>query len=282
MDSLFLILALFLVAAAGFALTGPVSSYGRRIVGRFETTADETLEELFLTDVTPRTVTLLGVSSMGFFTVVFYLMFPNWLGGLIGLGIGSFLPLFIVRQMVRRRRARLETQLMDGLLTLANGMRAGLNLTQAMALVEQHGDKPLSQEFGLLLREIEHGTSVDRALDNAGKRLQSHNFRLLFAAMKTTRVRGGNMPDTLDRLSESLREIVRLEEKIKAQTAEGRTSAIFMAFMPAVVIGIYSLIDPEGVRLLFTDSVGHALLGFALLLNVGGFLWIRKIVSFEI
>ena len=141
---------------------------------------------------------------------------------------------------------------------------------------------PLSQEFGLIIREIEHGTSIDVALDNASRRLKSHNYRLLFAAMKTTRLRGGNMPETLDRLGKSLREIIRLEEKVKAQTAQGRLSAIFMGLMPLVVIGIYYLIDPGGVELLFNDRTGQLILAGCLMLNLFGFLWIHKIVSFEI
>ena len=197
--------------------------------------------------------------------------------GLIG---GVLVPWATIHLMVSRRRARLETQLMDGLITLSNGVRAGLNLPQALRLIEEHGHKPLAQEFGLVLREVEHGTSLDVALENAGRRIKSHNFRLLFAALKTTRMRGGNIPETLDRLGDSLREIARLEEKIKAQTAQGKMSAILMAFMPLFVLGIYWLIDPEGVRLLFNDGYGQAILAVAVLFDLAGFFWIRSIVTF--
>jgi len=274
--------SLLFVALACLALTGPAYHHLRIILGRIEARIDEVLTELFMFNVTPRMVTFMSLAFLAACIMLPWLLFGSVLGALIGAVIGMGFPLLIIWQMVKRRRATLETQLLDGLITLANGMRAGLNLGQAIGLIEEHGEKPLSQEFGLVNREVDHGTSIDVALDNAGIRLKSHNYRLLFAAMRTTRVRGGNMPETLDRLGESLREIVRLEEKVKAQTAQGRTSAIFMGAMPLVVLGIYYLIDNEGINLLFSAWEGHLVLLTVLILNVWGFLWIRKVVSFEI
>jgi tight adherence protein B len=166
--------------------------------------------------------------------------------------------------------------------TLANGMRAGLNLVQSMKLIETNAQPPISQEFGLMLREFDHGTSVDEAMRRASARIKLHHYRLLFAAMETARQRGGNLPDTLDRLGESLREILRLEEKVKALTAENRMSARMMGVMPVVVAVIYYFIEPTWVRSLLNDQWGLILLAIAAGLNIAGFFWIRQITTFEI
>lgn len=267
---------------SGFFMTPMLYHWIARIVAWFEGHVEQFLAEMFMFDITPRNVTLIVSAFLACCVLLFFMILPGILGIVLGLAVGTLVPLYVIYQIAKRRRAKLETQLLDALITLANGMRAGLNLGQAMGLIEQHSEKPASQEFGLMIREIEHGTSIDRALDNASRRLRSHNYRLLFAAMKTTRLRGGNMPATLDRLGESLRDIIRLEEKVKAQTAQGRTSALIMGIMPAVVLGIYYLIDSYGVTLLFTEPIGQLVLFIGLMMNVAGFLWIRKIVSFEI
>jgi tight adherence protein B len=281
MDAILLSASLVFLAASIFCLTPPAYARLSAAVARFEERTEATLQSLFLVDVAPRTVTAMVGAFTLFCVFIGVLLAPPLLGLAVGVALGLFVPWFFIGQMVKRRSARLEAQLLDGLVTLANGMRAGLNLAQAMALIEKHSDKPISQEFGLMIREIEHGTAVDVALDNAARRLKSHNYGLLFAAMKTTRLRGGNMPETLDRLSESLREIIRLEEKIKAQTAQGRASAILMGVMPLVVLGIYSIIDSSGVQLLFHDPSGWGVLTVAALLNLAGFLWFQKVVSFD-
>jgi tight adherence protein B len=282
MTILILLLSLLLFGVSVFALTSPAYAAGSVRIRRIEDNLQNILSELFIFDLTPRRITYLVLALTALLVLILGFFLGSIIGVIFGLICGLVLPYLLIRRMVTRRRVKLEAKLMDGLITLANGMRAGLNLAQAIKLIEDHSPPPLSQEFGLVMREVEHGTAVDVALERAGHRIKSHNFRLLFAALKTTRKRGGNIPETLDRLGESLREIIRLEEKVKALTAQGRTTAIFMAFMPLVVMGIYWLIDPEGIRLLFTNPKGQAVLGLVALLDFLGFMWIRKIVSFEI
>jgi len=200
----------------------------------------------------------------------------------VGMVLGYWVPRLVIFVLQRRRRDKLNEQLIDGLVTLANGMRAGLNLVQSMKLIEENTEPPISQEFGLMLREFEHGASVDEVMRRASARLKLHHYQLLFAAMETARIRGGNLPETLDRLGESLREIVRLEEKVRALTAQNKMSAIMMGLMPLVVAGIYYMIEPTWVEALFNDQWGLLLLAIAVFLNIVGFLWIRKIVTFEI
>ena len=280
MSGLILIASMLLIGGSIFLLTGPVRARGGERIARFEKSLQEVLAELFVFDTKPRTITYVVAGVVGFVMLVNFLL----LGPLCALAAGVivlFFPGLIIKLLIKRRRAKLDTQLMDGLVTLANGMRAGLNLPQAIALIENH-TKPLSQEFGLIMREIEHGASIDVALDNASRRIKSHNFKLLFAALKTTRKRGGNLPETLDRLGESLREIIRLEEKVRAQTAKGRTEALVMGLMPLVFLLIYYAFDQPGVTLMFTDWRGQWILFGVAVLNLVGFLWIRKIVSFEI
>jgi tight adherence protein B len=260
------------------------------LVRRQEEDFHQALVELFMFDVTPRQLTYVMFVAAFIAGLIFALVAvhseANGLGVAMaffaGLFLGYWLPRGVIFVLQRRRRQQLNEQLIDGLVTLANGMRAGLNLVQSMKLIETNAQPPISQEFGLMLREFEHGASVDEVMRRASVRIKLHHYRLLFAAMETARVRGGNLPQTLDRLGEALREIVRLEEKVRALTAQNKMSAYMMGAMPLVIIGIYYMIEQNWVKVLTDDQYGLLLLAIAAILWVGGFLWIRKIVTFEI
>jgi tight adherence protein B len=241
-----------------------------------------TLDELFLFSVSPRSLSWAALGSGILLGLLLAFAARRPWTGLIGLWLGTYVPGWVLRLMVRRRRARLEAQLVDGILALSNSVRAGLTLVDALRLVEENAPQPTSQEFGLILREYEHGLALEQALDNAALRIPNPSYKLVFAALKTSRERGGNVGDTLDRISESVREIHRLEERVKTLTAQGRLAARIMMLMPVFIAAILYLIDPQGIMLLFTDPVGHILLMFIVLLNVLGFLWIRKIVSIDV
>jgi len=299
MDTLFLAQASSLGSLAAITVLTAASAFGAvlslrpwigRIIERQEAEFHQALVELFLFDVTARQLTYVSVGGSLLVGAFFTLVATHWdAGGLalalaftVGLVLGFWIPRGVIFVLQRRRRAKLNHQLVDGLVTLANGMRAGLNLVQSMRLIEQNAQPPISQEFGLMLREFEHGASVDEVLRRASVRIRIHHYQLLFAAMETARMRGGNLPETLDRLGESLREIMRLEEKVQSLTSQNRLSARMMGFMPLVVAGIYYMIEPTWVETLLYDQWGLLLLTIAAVLNLAGFFWIRQIVTFEI
>ena len=280
------LLAMVSAFCAVISLRLPLGALIRRQEDDFHTA----LVELFMFDVTPRQLTCVMFGGALVAGLVFSLVavhsevtgFGLALTFTAGMVLGYWVPRIVIFVLQRRRRQQLNEQLIDGLVTLANGMRAGLNLVQSMKLIKQHAQPPISQEFGLMLREFEHGSSVDDVMRRASARIKLHHYRLLFAAMETARVRGGNLPQILDRLGEALREIIRLEEKVRALTAQNKMSAYMMGAMPLVIIGIYYSIEQSWVQVLLNDQWGLILLAVAMLFWVGGFLWIRKIVTFEI
>jgi tight adherence protein B len=284
------ILATVLAVVAAFGGSISLRFPMRQLIERQEVDFHGALVELFLFDVTPRQLTYVMFGGAFVAGLIFALLALHAEAGVLGLLIaffggtvgGYWVPRLVILIMQRRRRQQLNEQLIDGLVTLSNGMRAGLNLVQSMKLIESNARPPISQEFGLMLREFEHGTSVDEVLRRASARMKLHNYKLLFAAMETARLRGGNLPETLDRLGEALREIMRLEEKVKSLTAENRMSARMMGIMPLVVGCIYYVIEPDWVGALLNDQWGLLLMVIAGVFWVTGFLWIRKIVTFEI
>lgn len=254
----------------------------KQAVLRQEEMFTRVLRGKLLIDVKSRTATYLSGISVLFFAMLAYAL-VGWIGGLVGVVIGVLFPYGVLRLLARRRLDKLEAQLVPGIQTLASGVRAGLNLVQAMELVAEEGSVPLRQEFRHLLREYEFGMSLEEAMDNAADRIGSGDFTLLFAALQTHRERGGNLGETLDRISESIREIQRLENRVKTLTAQGRATARWLGAMPGVVLLIiYFIVDPEGVETLFTSDMGNVILAAIIVLTILGFLWIRKIVAVDV
>ena len=235
-----------------------------------------------LMDIEPRTAFVLAVSGVvGGFAVV-GLLTANLLAALVAAVAAFFVPTMIIRHLEAKRRIRLENQLVDGLTTLAAGVRAGLNLVQSMQLVVDNHIGPIRQEFGQLLREYGMGMDLNQAMKAASNRIGSPLYRLTFTAIEMHRTRGGDASESIDRIAESVREIKKLEGKLDAITSQARSQASMMAVMPIVFIIILYAIDPEGIRLLFTETVGRMILLFCFLLIVGGFVWIRKIMAVEV
>lgn len=243
---------------------------------------DDVLRRKLLYRIRPRSVTVIMYIGIALLAFAFFGATESLFGAAIGAILGVFIPKVLMTTFTRRRLARLELQLVGGIQTLASGVRAGLNLVQSMELVARDGPIPLRQEFQHMLREYEFGLGLEDAMNNAAIRIGSGDFRLLFAALLTHRERGGDLGETLDRISESIREIQRLENRVKTLTAQGRATARALGAMPVVVLFILYLIVTEDVKELFIDPVGKIILLIIIVMNILGFLWVKKVVSLDI
>ena len=269
----------FLAAGSAVLLGGgPLLAVIRRREQRY----GAVLRYNLLLDVSDRSVTALTGLAMFMLAALAYLALRSVLAVVIALAVGAMLPPLIIRLLRKRRLDRLDEQLVGGIQTLASGVRAGLNLVQSMEMIARDGAVPLRQEFAHLLREYEYGMPLEEAMSHAADRIGSGDFRLLFAALLTHRERGGDLGETLDRIAESIREIQRLENRVRTLTAQGRASARWMGIMPLVLLGIYYLIEPNGVRQLFIDDLGKLILLAMATMNVVGFLWVKEVVSIDI
>lgn len=277
-----LILANVCLFAAVFAFVRYGLPATRWYIDRIERSYERVLINQLLLEVKPRTALLMSGLAIVVCGMIGYLLVASLPGLIAGAAVGYAVPVLVIRHMERKRIDRLESQLVDGITTMASGVRAGLNLIQAMEILVRNHAGPIKQEIAQLLREYQMGLDFNQAMRNAANRIGSSNYRLLFTALEMHRLRGGDVGQSLDRIAESIREIQRLEGKLDAITSQGRFQAWMMAVMPLAFLGILFLIDPEGVTMLFVEPLGRIMLLGVCILILLGWLWIRKIMTVDI
>ena len=193
------------------------------------------------------------------------------------------LPWYLIRRMAERRAEKIEDQLADAMVSLSSAIKAGLSLAQAIEILAQQTPRPICQEFRQIHGEYQLGKPMERCLAETKERLRSENFALFAAAMEASRESGGRLNETVDRIAHSVRELQRLERKIRSETAQARSSAVYMALAPLAILAMYYLvIDRENTERLFTTVPGQIMLCAALTLNVIAYLWARAILNPEI
>ncbi len=188
-------------------------------------------------------------------------------------------PWYVLRRMAERRHQRIEDQLADAMVTLANAVRAGLSLAQSLEILAAQCPAPINAEFQQIVGEYKLGKPLDRTLTEAKARLKSENFALFAAALLASHESGGRLNETVQRIAQSVLEMQRLERKVLSETAQARKSAVYMALAPAFILVAYYFVDPDNTRLLFRTVFGQCLLALAVLLNVAAYLWARAILN---
>ncbi|MEM9111200.1 MAG: type II secretion system F family protein [Planctomycetota bacterium] len=242
---------------------------------------DRVLCRQLLLEVDPKTAVWSHIAGVAFILVAGVFL-TGALIGIILAAIAAFIPYAWIRHLEAKRRIRLEVQLVDGLASMASGVRAGLNLVQSMQLLVQNQKGPIEQEFGQILREYEMGMDLNQAMRQASDRIGSQLYRLTFTAIEMHRLRGGDSGESMDRIAESIREIQRLEGKLDAITAQGRVQANMMAIMAVVIVVMMMVIFPDDTEMLFTTTQGRIILVIASGMIAAGYFWIKKIMQVDI
>ncbi len=243
---------------------------------------ERVLNQQLLIDIDPRVAVGMSIMTIVITGMIGYILMEDMLWAFVGAAAGLILPNLVVRHLEQRRAAKLNEQIVDGIVSLASGVRAGLNLVQSMELLVRNSTGPIKQEFAQLLREYSMGMDLNQAMRNAANRIQLSSYRLLFTAIEMHRLRGGDTGESLDRIAESIREIQRLEGKLEAMTAQPRMQANMMAALPPIIIAILAWIAPEEVGMLFTEPIGRVLLLIIAAMILAGFFWIRRIMNVDV
>jgi tight adherence protein B len=215
--------------------------------------------------------------------LVLWLVFDLPVLGLLVAALLVAAPWWLVRRWAWRRKLLIEDQMADAMVSLSSAIRAGLSLAQSLDILARQSPHPICQEFQQLVGEYQLGKPMERCLEEARERLHSENFALFAAAMQASRESGGKLNETVERIAYSVREMQRLERKLIAETAQARTSALYMALVPFAILALYYFIlDPVNTEKLFTTVVGQLFLCASLVLNVAAYFWARKILNPDI
>lgn len=280
--------SLVLAALVAALATGTTFFLGRILVDaariyrrEFQLSATRNLSEMFLfIDPTRLFVANLMLLMLVFFTILLMGGGP-FLAGVSALATGASPPL--VYWFLRRRRLdKAVSQLPDALLSIATSLRSGLNLTQALENMITYQQPPLGQELGLMLRELRLGVAYTEAVDNLHRRLPEVEVQLVTAAMKVSREIGGNLAETLERISDTLRKRLQMEGKIKSLTAQGKLQGLVMTSLPVFLIVALTQMEPQAMQFLFSAWYGWATMGVILLLEAIGYHFIYKIVNIDV
>ena len=184
--------------------------------------------------------------------------------------------------MFRRRVELFNVQMVDGLSLMANGMKSGLSIIQAMGMVKDEMPNPLSQEFDYVLKQNQLGVSVEEAFQNLAKRIPSEDVNMFVTSIVILKETGGNLAETFETIVYTIRERIKVEQKIAAMVAQGVAQGVIVFCMPFGLGIMFYVSDPGLITPLFTSTIGWFLTGLILTLQlVGGFV-ILKVVQIKV
>ena len=185
----------------------------------------------------------------------------------------------LVRWYRNRRKRTILSQLPSFLDLLAGHVRAGHSLSESLAETVPLLPAGIREEMAWVLQQNRLGTPLAEALAHWEARIRSDEISLLVRPLRAAIPGGGNIVDLLERTRDILRLRMRTTEKLRSATAQARLQAMVLTLLPPAFAVAISKVDPGFFPSLLGTPQGKTIMAVSIVLQVMGWVTIRKILS---
>lgn len=176
----------------------------------------------------------------------------------------------------RRYRRRVERSLAEVATAIADSLSAGRSLRASLGTAVGSLDGPAASELAQLAGELELGGATGEVLERWRRRMRSQRVDALVAALLSQRLAGGDLAGLLRRFAAGAAEQERVAEDAKSATAQARFTGLLVVAMPTGGALFAELLEPGFLAKLLASPPSAVLLVLAAVLQLLGFLAIRR------
>jgi tight adherence protein B len=225
---------------------------------------------------------LICIVSACLLGIVVMLLTKDMMFGWLAAFAGLMIPFGYASFLRSKRFQKFEELFPEAIDTLARAVRAGHAFTTALELIAGEMAEPVSGEFRKLFEEQKFGLPVRDALLNLAERIPIVDVKFFVTAVMLQRETGGNLAEILDNLSYVIRERFKIQRQVRVYTAQGRLTMLLLMALPPIIILVMEVMNPDFIKPLFYDSIGHLLIVVGVIMQTIGFFLIRKIIQIQV
>ena len=196
--------------------------------------------------------------------------------------LASTIPWLIISRQRGRRLRALEQQLPEAADLISRSLRAGHALPSTLQMLADEMPNPIAAEFRIVADEVNFGLSMSDALQRLAARVPLPDLQYLVIAVLIQREAGGNLSELMSKVSQLVRQRLKLLGDVRVMSAEGRLSAWILCLLPVGVAGMFSVTNPTYLKYFVDDPAGPTMLAIAAVMMLLGVLWMRSIVRIRI
>jgi len=226
---------------------------------------------------------LVFVAAIGLIAVLVFLLFLELFPDSVILALLAALALVLfafslLGDLAKWRARRFETGLVDAIDLLQAALQSGATPLEALGTAADVSKGALKTEFAELSKRLELGMTIEKATSRMVGRYDSEGVRLFTQVLVAKWNAGGDLLLLLRSVNRIIRDRLRLRLKVMGQLAGARYALLFVAIIPYMVIPAFLWKEPDWLNILTDHPLGPTFLLAAVLLQVAGFFWMRRIL----
>lgn len=191
-------------------------------------------------------------------------------------------------EMAERRRIRLRNQFRDLLDSLSSSFAGGRHMYEALEEAEKElssiydYDDEIMVEINGMIKHMNDGETDREVISDFAARSGIEDIEVFSRVFGACCETGGDMVRAMSEASSMLADKIKIENGIRAQTAQKKAEGLIISIMPVVIVMFLRIVAPDYIGVLYGNIMGILLMTAALGATVYAYYLIRKITEIEV
>ncbi len=207
------------------------------------------------------------LSSIHFMTILFIFL------------IGFFLPDCFLYIQFERKRKKVEEDLLKAIIIMNNSFKSGRNIMQAVEIVKNELEGPISDEFKKIYMDMTYGLSIEVVFDRFYNRVKLEDAKYITSSLTLLNKTGGNIVKVFGTIEKSFFHKKKLKQEMQSLTSASIFVFRILCIMPFIFILAIYILNPSYFEPMFTTSLGHILIVLTILLYALYIFVIKKVLE---
>lgn len=214
--------------------------------------------------------------------VYMFMGYPKWGILPVAIFVGFGFPKFYVRRRHKRRIKAFTLDFATAVDVIIRGIRSGLPIGECLRIIANESAEPVAGVFREIVEAQNIGLTLNQALDRAIEQMDTPDLKFFGIVLSIQSQTGGNLADTLQNLSNILRDRKKMADKVRALSSEAKSSASIIGSLPFLIFLALFFVNNAYVMMLFTEDLGNMMVMGGLIWMGIGVLVMRQMIDFEI
>ena len=226
---------------------------------------------------------------LGFFTIflsVFTMMFqytkfPFAIMVVIFL-VGFFLPDVFLNIEFRKKRKKVEEDLLKAIIIMNSAFKSGRNIMQAIEIVKDELDGSISDEFQKIYIDINYGLSLEVVFNRFYERVKLEDVKYITSSLALLNKTGGNIVKVFSMIEKTFFDKKKLRNELNSMTASSIFVYRLLISLPFIFAAIIIVLNPGYFKVMYTTTIGLLVSMLIIILYVLYVLVIKKVLRVRI
>jgi tight adherence protein B len=280
MKSLLLILFFGSFASISFSMLEIFGEYLLRGLHSKSRSFQKKLEREFI-KITSRIMVIIITGVIAVTTTFFFLTDMKFsifiLPPILTIGL-----LLTFKVYVYKRNRKVLHQLPSFLDLTETYSKAGITFSQSLHEITEKVKSPMREEIKIITGNLNIGLSLEESLKSLYERIPAEETLITYLAIINCINNGANIGEMIGKIKHSLMEKQRLEQKMRAQTSQGKLQGIVLTLIPLILLFSLNAVMPGYLHALTSIPVGRFIVVIISVMLILGWAMIYKIIKPEV